>query len=64
MLINYSELRATGFKLKEVLPPTRQLHVVASAHEERDYEVFRVWDLKGLFCQWMMTLNSGQDVSE
>jgi hypothetical protein len=22
------------------------------------------WGLKGLFCQWMMTLNSGHDVSE
>ncbi len=27
-------------------------------------ELLRVWVLKGLFCQWMMTLNSGHDVSE
>jgi hypothetical protein len=30
--------------------------------EERDSEVLRV--LTGLFCRWMMTLNSGHDVSE
>jgi hypothetical protein len=42
----------------------RYLHVVACAREERDCEVLRVWVLKGLFCQWMMTLNSGHDVSE
>jgi cell division inhibitor SulA len=61
MLINSSELRAAGFKLKEVLDlqHLRQLHVVA-----RDCEVLRVWVLKGLFCQWMMTLNSGHDMSD
>ena len=69
MLINSSELRTTGFKLKEVLSAAclqhlRQLHVVVCVHEERDYEVLRVWVLKGLFCQWMTTLNSGHDVSE
>ena len=32
---------------------------MASAREERDCEVLRVWVLKGWFCQWMMTLNSG-----
>ena len=41
-----------------------ELHVVTFAHEERDCEVLRVWVLKGLFCQWMMSLNSGHDVSE
>ena len=40
----------------------RQL--LACGCEERDCEVLRVWVLKGLFCQWMMTLNSGHDVSE
>jgi hypothetical protein len=63
MLINSNELCATGFKLKEVLPPAFE-HVVVFAREERDCEVLRVWVLKGLFCQWMMTLNSGHDVSE
>jgi hypothetical protein len=68
MLINSSELRTAGFKLKEVLllkcflQPLRQLLVCA--REERDCEVLRVWVLKSLFCQWMMTLNSGDDVSE
>ena len=62
MLINSSELRAAGFKLKEVLP--QALEAAARAREERDCEVLRVWVLKGLFCQWMMTLNSGHDVSE
>jgi hypothetical protein len=74
MLINSSELCAAGFKIKEVigfkikkvlkcfLQYLRQL--LACAHEERDYEILRVWVLKGLFCQWMMTLNSGHDVSE
>jgi hypothetical protein len=57
MLINSSELCAAGFKLKEV-------QLLACAREERDCEVLRVWVLKGLFCQWMMTLNSGHDVSE
>jgi hypothetical protein len=53
MIINSSELRAAGFKLKEVLPlqHLRQLHVVACGHEERDCEVLRAWALKGLFCQ-------------
>jgi hypothetical protein len=58
MLINSSKLCVAGFK------HLRQLHVVACAHEERDCEVLRVWVLKGLFRQWMMTLNSGHDVSE
>jgi hypothetical protein len=62
MLINSSEFRAAGFKLKEVLQHWRQL--LACALEERDCEVLKVWVLKGLFCQWMMTLNSGHDVSE
>jgi hypothetical protein len=62
MLINSSELRAAGFKLKEVLQNLRQL--LLEAREERDCEVLRVWVLKGLFCQWMMTPNSGHDVSE
>jgi hypothetical protein len=61
MLINSSELRAAGFKLREV-QHLRQLFVCA--REERDCEVLRGWVLKGLFCQWMMTLNSGHDVSE
>ena len=66
MLINSSELRAAGFKLKEVIPPALeiQLHVVVCGHEERDCEVLRAWDFKGLFCQWMMTLNSDHDVRE
>jgi len=67
MMINSSELCATGFKLKEVLPGVqhlRQLHVVACGHEERDSEVLRGWTLKGLFGQWTMTLNSVHDVSE
>jgi hypothetical protein len=58
MLINSSELRAAGFKLKEVkciLQDLRQMHVVACGHEERDCEVLRTWPLKGLFCQWMIT---------
>ena len=56
MLINSSELRAAGFKLKEVLPLQHLRQLLACAREERDFEV--------LFCQWMMTLNSGHDVSE
>jgi hypothetical protein len=39
MIISSNELRAAGFKLKEVLPPALELHVVVCAHEERDYEV-------------------------
>jgi len=42
----------------------RELHVVASEREERDCEVLRVWVLKGSFCQWMMTLNSGRSRCE
>ncbi len=61
MLINSSELRASGFKLKEVIPP---LEAVTRGAREEYCEVLRVWVLKGLFCQWMMTLNSGHDVSE
>jgi hypothetical protein len=38
--------------------------LLVCAREERDCEVLRVWVLKGLLCQWMMTLNSGHDVSE
>jgi hypothetical protein len=66
MLINSKEWSAAGFKFKEVfrcfLHHLRQL--LACAREERDIEVLMVWVLKGLFCQWMMTLNSGHDVSE
>jgi hypothetical protein len=65
ILINSSELRAAGFNLssgKCFLQLLRQL--LTWAREERDCEVFRSWVLKGLFCQWMMTLNSGHDVSE
>ena len=53
MLINSNELRAAGFKLKEVfllkcfLQHLRQLF--ACAREERDCEVLRAWVLKGLF---------------
>jgi hypothetical protein len=66
MIINSSESRAVGFKLKEVietvLPPEleSELHEVASTREERDYEVLRGRVFRGLLCQWMMTLNSGQ----
>jgi hypothetical protein len=65
MLINSSELRATGSNLKEVLlHHLRQLHVVVCTREEQDCEVLRIWVLTGLSCQWMTTLNSGHDVSE
>ena len=65
MLINSSELRAAGFKLKEVLPPTLETAARGHCgHEDRDFEVLRSWTLKGLFCKWMTTLNSGHDVSE
>jgi hypothetical protein len=49
---------ASGLTLQEWTPE------LGCAHEERDCEVLRVWILKGLFCQWTMTLNSGHDVSE
>ena len=42
MLINSSELRAAGFKLKEYcLQHLRQMHVVVCTREERDCEVLR-----------------------
>ena len=41
----------------QILQHLRQVHVLDSDHEERDCEVLRAWGLKGLFCQWMMTLN-------
>ncbi len=72
MLINSSELRVTGFNVKEVLPPALETDARGGmrtryhlyTREDRDCEVLRVWVLKGLFCQWMTTLNSGHDVSE
>jgi hypothetical protein len=64
MLINSSELCAAGFKLKEVSSLHHLRQLLACVREERDFEVLMVWVLKGLFCQWMMTLNSGHDVSE
>jgi hypothetical protein len=64
MLINSSELRAAGFKLKEVFLLKCFTHSCSRAREERYCEVLRVWVLKGFFCQWMMPLNSGHDVSE
>jgi len=52
----------------KVIPPALETDtrgdLVVDGHEERDSEVLRSWTLKGLFCQWMMTLNSGHDVSE
>ena len=60
-----SELRAAGFKLKEVLPSALETAVRGGLRTRgRDYEDLRSWVLKGLFFQWMMTLNSGHDVSE
>jgi hypothetical protein len=58
MLINSSELRATGFKLKEALEAAARVRTRGAGL--RSLEGI----LKGLFCQWMMTLNSGHDVSE
>ena len=52
MLINSSELRTTGFKVKEVFPPSLETVVRGGFRtEEQDCEVLRVWTLKGLFCQ-------------
>jgi hypothetical protein len=64
MLINSSELSAAGFKLKEVLPPALEPAGRVRTRGAGLREVLRVWVLNGLFCQWMMTLNSGHDVSE
>ena len=64
ILINSSELCSTGFKLKEVIP---SLEIVARGGFRTRGAGLRSLEgmvLKGLFCQWMMTLNSGHDVSE
>ncbi len=61
MMINSSELSASGFKIKEVpqvLPPELEgaVRVLTRGVGLRSLEGMV---LKGLFCQWMMTLNSG-----
>ena len=65
MIINSSELRNTGFKLKVVLPPARE---VATGGDFRTRGVglrsLEGMDPKGMLCQWTMTLNSGHDVSK
>jgi hypothetical protein len=66
MLINSSELREAGFKLKGVLPPAHE-RVVRGGLRTRGTGLGSLEGpelVKGLFCQWMMTLNSGHDVSE
>ena len=75
MMINSSELRADGFKLKEVFPPALE----AAARGGLRTRGTGLWSLEDiffvsgwlhgpgpvcLFCQWMITLNSGHDVSE
>ena len=65
MLIDSSELRAAGFKLKEVLSPS--LEAVARGGMRTRGAGLRSLEVmgpKGLFCQWMMTVNSGHDASE
>ncbi len=62
-LINSSELRDMVSSSRKCFPQHLR-HLFACAREERDCKVVKVLVLKGLFCQWMMTLNSGHDVSE
>ena len=47
MLINSSELRAAGFKLKEVLPPALEAAVRVRTRGA-GLEVLRVWVLRSL----------------
>jgi hypothetical protein len=63
MLINSSELRVTGFKVKEVIPPSLET-VAYGGLWTRGVGSLEGWTLKGLFCQWMTTLNSGHDLGE
>jgi hypothetical protein len=53
MLINSSELRVAGFKVKEVLevlPPAPEAAARGGCgHEEKDCEVLRAWALKVCF---------------
>jgi hypothetical protein len=60
--VNYVSVVSSSRKF--FIQHLRQMHMVSYRHEDRDSEVLREWTLKGLFCQWMMTLNSGHDVSE
>ncbi len=63
--LNRVEEDASGLTFQEWTPDVDTSRPpVAMMIEERDCEVLMVWVLKGLFCQWMMTLNSGHDVSE
>jgi hypothetical protein len=65
ILINSNQLRATGFKLKEVLPPTIEGDARGGLRTRgAGLRSLEGMGPKGLFCQLMMTLNSGHDVSE
>jgi hypothetical protein len=65
MLINSSELRDMCFNLKEVIPSTLETSVFGGLWTRgtglRNLEDM---DPERFVCQWMMTLNSGHDVSE
>ncbi len=59
ILINSIELCAVGFKFREVFEAAARVHTRGAALRSLEG-----MGPKRLFCQWMMTLNSGHDVSE
>ena len=63
MIVNTSQLRATGFDLREVIP--LQLETVdRGSHVGRPSNRFTVWVPGGIYSPWITTMSSGHDVSE
>ncbi len=64
MIVNSSELCATGFDLREVVP----LHLEAACGGQlrvaKSSRRFTAWVPVGMYSPWITTMSSGHDVSE
>jgi hypothetical protein len=57
MMINSSDLRAAGFKLKDVLPPALETATRGVLRSRgAGLRSLEGRALKGLFCQWTVTM--------
>ena len=60
MIINSSELRAAGFKLRELLPPELEAAARAGARTAS----WRAWAQRDFCWTWMMTTSFHSDASD
>jgi hypothetical protein len=65
MIVNSSELCATGFDLREVIPlNSRRWRVESGVRAARPSNRFKAWVPGGMYSPWITTMSSGHDVSE